>query len=143
MRPNPGVRIASQMTVRDYRVLDDSNLIVSGAARRKYHVGLSRRAYGLRSTWQVGFRSATGQICAGFSDLIVDDGLRPDRIRIASINRLTPNPGSPVTTTDRGASASRSTIASNAVCSVRWADSRPMIGPLTRYWVEVSLVSTA
>ena len=81
----------SQMTVRDYRILDDSNLIVSGSAKRKYHVALSRRAIGLRSTWQIGFRSTTGQICAGFSDLIVDDGFRPDRIRITSIRRLNPD----------------------------------------------------
>jgi len=80
----------SQMTVRDYRVLDDGNLIVSGSARRKYHVALSRRAFGLRSTWQIGFRSTSGRICAGFSDLIVDDGFGPDRIRIASIRQLTP-----------------------------------------------------
>ena len=80
----------SQMTVRDYRVLDDSNLIVSASARRKYHVALSHRAYGLRSTWQIGFRSPTGQICAGMSDLLVDDGIGPDRIRIRSIRRLTP-----------------------------------------------------
>ena len=85
-----GTDCISQMTVRDYRVLDDSNLIVSGSARRKYHVVLSRRAFGLRSTWQIGFRSTTGQICAGFSDLIVDDGFGPDRIRITSIRQLTP-----------------------------------------------------
>ena len=78
------------MTVRDYRVLDESNLIVSASARRKYHLVLSRRAIGLRSTWQVGFQSRTGQICSGFSDLVVDDGFGPDRIRIASIRRLTP-----------------------------------------------------
>ena len=80
----------SQMTVRDYRVLDDSNLIVAASARRKYHVVLGHRAMGLRSTWQIGFRSRTGQICPGFSDLVVDDGLRPERIRITSIRRLTP-----------------------------------------------------
>ena len=80
----------SQMTVRDYRVLDDSNLIVSGAARRKYHLVLNRRAFGLRSTWQIAFRSTTGQICPGFSELLVNDGFGPDRYRIASIRRLTP-----------------------------------------------------
>ena len=80
----------SQMTVRDYRVLDDSNLIVTASARRKYHVVLGHRAYGLRSTWQIGFSSRTGQICPGFSDLVVDDGLGLDRIRIASIRQLTP-----------------------------------------------------
>ena len=85
-----GTDCISQMTVRDYRVLDDSNLIVSASAKRKYHVGLSRRAIGLRSTWQIGFRSNTGQICAGFSDLVVDNGFSPERIRISSIRRLSP-----------------------------------------------------
>ena len=85
-----GTDCISQVTVRDYRVLDDSNLIVSEAARRKYHVVLSRRAMGLKSTWQIGFRSSAGRICPGFSDLVVDDGFRGDRIRIASIRRLTP-----------------------------------------------------
>ena len=80
----------SQATVRDYRVLDDSNLIVTASGRRKYHVVLSRRAFGLKSTWQIGFHSATGRICSGFSDLIVNDGFGPERIRIASIARLTP-----------------------------------------------------
>ncbi|MDH3547274.1 MAG: DUF6491 family protein [Gammaproteobacteria bacterium] len=85
-----GTDCISQMSVRDYRVLDEANLIVSESVRRKYHVVLSRRAYGLRSTWQIGFRSPTGRICAGFSDLIVDDGFGPGRIRIASIRQLTP-----------------------------------------------------
>ena len=80
----------SQSSIRDYRVLDDANLIVSASARRNYHVVLSRRAFGLRSSWQLGFRSPTGQICAGFGDLIVDDGFGPERIRITSIRRLTP-----------------------------------------------------
>ena len=80
----------SQSSIRDYRVLDDANLIVSASARRNYHVVLTRRALGLRSSWQIGFRSPTGQICPGFGDLIVDDGFGPERIRISSIRRLTP-----------------------------------------------------
>ena len=80
----------SQMTVRDYRVLDDSNLIVSASARRKYHMELSRRAIGLRSTWQIGFQSSTGRICPGFSDLVVDGGFGPERIRILAIRQLSP-----------------------------------------------------
>jgi hypothetical protein len=80
-----------QSSVRDYRVLDDANLIVTAAAQRKYHVLLSRRALGLRSSWQIGFRSPTGQICAGFGDVVVDDGFGPERIRIDSIRRLTPD----------------------------------------------------
>ena len=80
----------SQSTIRDYRVLDDSNLIVTASARRQYHLVLYRRAYGLRSSWQIGLQSQTGQICSGFGDLVVDAGLGPERFRIASIRRLSP-----------------------------------------------------
>jgi len=71
--------------------LDDANLIVSGSGSRKYHVTLSRRAPGLRSSWKIGFRSTTGHICAGFGELVVDDGMGPERIRIVSIRQLTPD----------------------------------------------------
>lgn len=80
----------SSGTIRDYQVLDDANLIVTGGVSRMYHVALSRRAMGLRSSWSIGFRSTTGQICAGFGEIVVDDGMGPDRIRIASIRQLTP-----------------------------------------------------
>ncbi len=81
----------SQMSIRDYQVLDESNLIVTGSARRKYHVVLSRRAFGLRSSWRVAFQSSTGQICSAFSDVIVDDGMGVDKIRIRSVRQLTPD----------------------------------------------------
>ena len=81
----------SSGTIRDYQVLDDANLIVSGSGKRKYHVTLSRRAIGLRSSWKIGFRSSSGQICASFGELVVDDGMGPERIRIASIRQLTPD----------------------------------------------------
>ncbi len=85
----------SEGTIRDYTVLDDANLIVSASAKRKYHVQLNRRAYGLRSTWHIGFSSPTSQICAGFGEVLVDDGIGMagtglDRYRIRSIQRLTP-----------------------------------------------------
>ena len=44
---------------------------------------------GLRTSWSIGFRSSTGQVCAGFGEVIVDDGVGLDRIRIASIRYLT------------------------------------------------------
>ena len=81
----------SSGTIRDYRVLDDANLVVSGSGNRKYHVTLTRRAIGLRSSWKIGFKSTTGQICASFDELVVDDGMGPERIRIAAIRRLTPD----------------------------------------------------
>ena len=88
--PTRGSDCISQMTVRDYSVLDDTNLIVTGAASRKYHVTLYRSAFDLRSTWRIGFRSPTGQICPGFSDLVVSDGIGTERIKIRSIRQLTP-----------------------------------------------------
>jgi hypothetical protein len=80
----------STRTIRDYRVLDETNLVVTAQANRKYHVTLSRRAIGLRSSWKIGFRSTSGRICGGFDDILVDDGFGPERIRIAAITQLTP-----------------------------------------------------
>jgi hypothetical protein len=77
-------------TIRDYRVLDDANLVVTANANRKYHISLSRRAVGLRASWKIGFRSTSGRICGSFDDIIVDDGFGPERIRIAGIRELTP-----------------------------------------------------
>jgi hypothetical protein len=82
----------SQSTIRDYQVLDESNLIVTASGKRKYHVLLSRRAYGLRSTWQIGFRSPMNSICPGTGELIVGDGFgRVDEVHIASIRELSPD----------------------------------------------------
>lgn len=80
----------SQGTIRDYTALDDSNLIVRGSGKRHYHVELSRPAFGLKSAWQLGFDSRSGQICSSFSDLIIGDSFGGERIRIASVRRLTP-----------------------------------------------------
>lgn len=73
-----------QPSIRGYSVLDESNLIVSASARRQYHVALQRRAFGLRSNWSIGFKSPTGRVCAGFSEVVFDR----DSIRIASIREL-------------------------------------------------------
>ncbi len=69
-------------------MLDESNLIVTAGARRKYHLVLARRAYGLRSAWHLSFRSQTGRICAPFSEVIIDERIGIERIGIASIRRL-------------------------------------------------------
>lgn len=81
----------SQSSIRDYQVLDDSNLIVTAAVKRKYHVILSRRAFGLRSTWKIGFRSPTGMICPNSGELVFDDGMALERIHISSVRELTPD----------------------------------------------------
>jgi hypothetical protein len=38
----------------------------------------------------VGFQSQSGSICGPFDDLIVDSGLGVEKVRIASVRRLTP-----------------------------------------------------
>ena len=75
-------------TIRDYRVLDESNLVVTASAKRKYHIELFRRAYGLRSSWHIGFSSPTSRICPGFSEVIVDEGFGHEAIRISRIRAL-------------------------------------------------------
>ena len=80
----------STRTIRDYRVLDDANLVVTANGNRKHHVSLSRRATGLTASWKIGFRSTSGRICGGFDEILVDDGFGPERIRIAGIRELTP-----------------------------------------------------
>ena len=78
----------SQSSIRDYQVLDDSNLIVSAGGKRKYHVELRHRAFGLRSTWKLGFRSPMSRICANNSELVYNDGIRVEQISIASVRLL-------------------------------------------------------
>ena len=77
-------------SIRDYRVLDDANLIVTAGAKRRYHLMLSRRAIGLQGSWQVGFKSTTGSICGGFDELVVDDGMSPQSYRISSVREVSP-----------------------------------------------------
>ncbi len=76
-------------------MLDESNLIVRESRNRAYHLELTRPVYGLRSSWQLGFRSPGGWICGGTSDIIVVDGAFGDSsfdrtVRIGSIRRMTP-----------------------------------------------------
>ncbi|MEM7431698.1 MAG: DUF6491 family protein [Pseudomonadota bacterium] len=79
----------SAQAVRDFSVLDQSNLIVQERGTRQYHVTLQRRVPGLRSNWRLGFASTAGRICAPFDEIIADSGgLGPERVRIASIRRI-------------------------------------------------------
>ena len=81
----------SQSSIRDYQVLDESNLIVTEGVKRKYHVVLAHRAFGLRSTWQIGFRSMSGRVCGYSADLIYNDGLTgPEKVSVRSIRQLSP-----------------------------------------------------
>lgn len=74
-------------TVRDYRVLDDKNLVVTSTRKQKYHIRLSHAAFGLSSAWGIGFTSRTGQVCPG-SEIVVSDGFDPEAARIYSIRAI-------------------------------------------------------
>lgn len=84
-----------QGSIRDYRVLDNSNMIVRAGGSQRYHVMLVRPVFGLRSAHQIAFQSRTGRVCEGFSDLVISDGFDSsvgdaERIRIHAIQQLTP-----------------------------------------------------
>jgi len=77
-------------TIRDDRVLNDSNLLVSGSGTRKYHIELTRPAFGLSTTWKIAFMPQGSQICPGVSEIVVDGKFGPESVRIRSIRRLVP-----------------------------------------------------
>jgi len=77
-------------SIRGYDVLDESNLVIEGSRRTKFHVVLRRPARGIRSSWGIGFESAGSRVCAGFSEVVFRDHMAGDSIRIASIHELSP-----------------------------------------------------
>jgi len=84
-----GKSCISETRIRGFRVLDETNLIISGTIRRHYHVVLQRRAWGLKSSTPITFDSPTKSVCAGTGELLfVGNSQRPERIRIRRITEL-------------------------------------------------------
>ena len=81
-----------QPSIRGYSVLDEQNLIVEASGRRKYHVVLRRRAYGLRNSFGIEFDSTTSRVCAGFDGIRYRDSMdrSVETTRISTIRQLTP-----------------------------------------------------
>jgi hypothetical protein len=80
-----------QPSIRGYTVLDEQNLIIDASLRKSYHVTLQRRAFGLKSTWAIGFDSPTSRVCGKFSEVVFNDNMMGiEKIRIASIRELIP-----------------------------------------------------
>jgi hypothetical protein len=75
-------------TLRDWRPLNDQNLILFAAGRRPYHVELVRPAFGFTFDVMIGVYDRDDMICPYGGDAIVIDGPMPDRIAIRSIKRL-------------------------------------------------------
>ena len=76
------------VSVRDWRPLDDENLILFETRRRAYHVELVRPAFGLRSDVTIGVYDRDGRICPYGGDAIIVDGGILDRIPIRSMRRV-------------------------------------------------------
>jgi hypothetical protein len=78
-------------SIRGYKVLDETNLIVDGSARKTYHVRLQRRALGLDSSLGIVFDASGTRVCAGFSEVVYRGHFdNRERVRIESIRLLTP-----------------------------------------------------
>ncbi len=75
-------------TIRDYTPLDDRNLLIWGPARRGYFVTLIRPAFGMRSSFRLGFSSRDDQLCPYGGDAVVFGGLPSEKIRVRSISRV-------------------------------------------------------
>ena len=73
---------------RDFRYLDDHNLIVYAPARVPYHLELSQTCFGLRGNFAVGLRSRTDQMCGFAGDSVVVNGSFPERCSVLSVRRL-------------------------------------------------------
>ena len=73
--------------------MDEQNLLVEATGRRTYHVVLRRKAYGLRSSMGIAFKSTSSRICEDFSEVVFNEGMFDksfDSIRIRSIRLLEP-----------------------------------------------------
>ncbi len=75
-------------TIRDYTPLDDRHLLVYGPGKRAYFVTLFRPAFGMRSTFTLGFSSRDDQLCPFGGDSIILDGIGHDDVGIRSISRI-------------------------------------------------------
>jgi|SRR5690606_29278689 len=74
---------------RDFRYLDDHNLVVFAAGRTPYHVELSQACFGLRGEAAIGLRSRTDRMCGFAGDAVIVRGVGfPERCPVLSVRRL-------------------------------------------------------
>jgi len=75
-------------TIRDYTPLDDRHLLIWGAAKRGYFVSLTRPAFGMRSSFRLGFSSRDDQLCPYGGDAVVLGEMPHEQVRVRSISRV-------------------------------------------------------
>lgn len=73
---------------RDFRYLDEHNLIVYAPANRAYHLELSRACIGLRNLTRIGLRSRTDRMCGFAGDAVLVEGPFAERCPVLSVRRL-------------------------------------------------------
>ncbi len=73
---------------RDFRYLDDHNLLVYAPARVPYHLELSQTCFGLRGSITVGLRARTDQMCGFAGDSVIVNGSFAERCSVLSVRRL-------------------------------------------------------
>jgi hypothetical protein len=76
-------------TIRDYRPLDSSHMLISGPAKRAYFVTLFGPAFDMRGSMGLTFDSRDDQLCPFGGDAIKFGGLVHERVSIQSISRVT------------------------------------------------------
>lgn len=79
------------VSLRDWRPLDNENLILFQSGRQAYHVELFRPAIGLTRDIMIGVYDRDGRICPYGGDAIIVDGPMPDRIPIRAMRRVSEN----------------------------------------------------
>jgi len=75
-------------TIRDYRPLDKSHLIISSSGKRSYFVTLFWPAYELRHSTSLQFESRDGQLCPYGGDAIIFGTFSNESVNVRAISRV-------------------------------------------------------
>ena len=79
---------------RDFRYLDDHNIIVYAAGRTPYHVEMSQSCFGLRGEFTIALSSRTERMCGFAGDSVIVRGVGfPERCPVLSVRRLDADQG--------------------------------------------------
>ena len=77
-------------TIRDYRPLDRSSLIIEGSGKRFYYVTLVGSSFGLSGSHQIGVESRDDWLCPYGGDSLILDSYDRVGTSIRGISKLTP-----------------------------------------------------
>ena len=75
-------------TIRDYRTLDRSHLLIFGPGKRAYFVTLFGPAFELRGSSSIRVESRDDRLCSYGGDALIFGGFGRDKVTIQSISRV-------------------------------------------------------